>query len=50
MYYNLFYNNFIFRYQPPHVRRRIKVQDMVQKYSLSMSEPELLAHLFKTSY
>lgn len=34
-------------YQPPHVRRRIKVQDMVHKYSTPMTEPELLAHLFK---
>lgn len=37
-----------FRYQPPHVRRRIKVQDLVHKYSVPMNEPELLAHLFKT--
>lgn len=34
-------------YQPPHVRRRLKVQDMIQKYKLNLSEPELLAHLFK---
>lgn len=36
-------------YQPPHVRRRLKTLDMVHKYKLDMSEPELLAHLFKTS-
>lgn len=35
-------------YQPPHVRRRLKVLDMVHKYKLDMSEPELLAHLFKS--
>lgn len=37
------------RYQPPHVRRRVKVQEMVQKYKLDMNEPELLAYLFKSS-
>ncbi|XP_055544196.1 ral GTPase-activating protein subunit beta isoform X3 [Wyeomyia smithii] len=36
-------------YQPPHVRRRIKVQEMMQKYKKDMSEPELLADLFTTS-
>ncbi|XP_053697912.1 ral GTPase-activating protein subunit beta isoform X2 [Sabethes cyaneus] len=36
-------------YQPPHVRRRIKVQEMMQKYKKDMSEPELLADLFKAS-
>ncbi|XP_055713069.1 ral GTPase-activating protein subunit beta isoform X4 [Phlebotomus papatasi] len=34
-------------YQPPHVRRRLKVQEIVQKYKVDLSEPELLAHLFK---
>uniref|UniRef100_A0A8D8B1T8 Ral GTPase-activating protein subunit beta n=2 Tax=Culex pipiens TaxID=7175 RepID=A0A8D8B1T8_CULPI len=36
-------------YQPPHVRRRIKVQEMMQKYKKDMTEPELLADLFKAS-
>lgn len=36
-------------YQPPHVRRRMKVQEMVQKYKLDLTHPELLAHLFKNS-
>ncbi|XP_036328029.1 ral GTPase-activating protein subunit beta isoform X4 [Rhagoletis pomonella] len=36
-------------FQPPHVRRRLKVQDIVQKYKMDLSEPELLAHLFKSS-
>ncbi|XP_055299226.1 ral GTPase-activating protein subunit beta isoform X12 [Sitodiplosis mosellana] len=36
-------------YQPPHVRRRLKALDIVHKYKLDMSEPELLAHLFKSS-
>ncbi|XP_055638220.1 ral GTPase-activating protein subunit beta isoform X2 [Toxorhynchites rutilus septentrionalis] len=36
-------------YQPPHVRRRIKVQEIMQKYKKDMSEPELLADLFKSS-
>ncbi|XP_023035313.1 ral GTPase-activating protein subunit beta isoform X4 [Drosophila willistoni] len=34
-------------YQPPHVRRRLKVQDIVQKYKMDLSEAELLAHLFQ---
>lgn len=35
-------------FQPPHVRRRLKVLDMVHKYKLDMTEPELFAHLFKS--
>lgn len=34
-------------FQPPHVRRRLKVQELIQKYKLDLSEPELLTHLFK---
>nr|XP_036676849.1 ral GTPase-activating protein subunit beta isoform X7 [Drosophila suzukii] len=34
-------------YQPPHVRRRLKVQDIVQKYKMDLSEAELLGHLFQ---
>ncbi|PSN44105.1 Ral GTPase-activating protein subunit beta [Blattella germanica] len=33
-------------YQPPHVRRRLKVQDLVQKYRCELSHPELLTYLF----
>lgn len=33
-------------YQPPHVRRRLKVQDIVNKYKREMTEPELLTYLF----
>lgn len=33
-------------YQPPHVRRRLKVQEMIQKYKMDLTEPELLTHLF----
>ncbi|XP_060667111.1 ral GTPase-activating protein subunit beta isoform X13 [Drosophila nasuta] len=36
-------------YQPPHVRRRLKVQDIVQKYKMDLTEAELLAHLFHRS-
>jgi hypothetical protein len=36
-------------YQPPHVRRRLKVQEMSQKYKLDLTEPELLTHLFMNS-
>ncbi|XP_030384786.1 ral GTPase-activating protein subunit beta [Scaptodrosophila lebanonensis] len=34
-------------YQPPHVRRRLKVQDITQKYKMDFSEAEILAHLFE---
>ncbi|KAL9926049.1 ral GTPase-activating protein subunit beta isoform 6-T7 [Glossina fuscipes fuscipes] len=37
-------------FQPPHVRRRLKVQDIVQKYKVDLSESELLVHLFKSSF
>ncbi|KAJ8946712.1 hypothetical protein NQ318_006970, partial [Aromia moschata] len=33
-------------YQPPHVRRRLKIQEIVQKYKREMSKPELLTYLF----
>ncbi|XP_017782958.1 PREDICTED: ral GTPase-activating protein subunit beta isoform X2 [Nicrophorus vespilloides] len=33
-------------YQPPHVRRRLKVQEIVHKYKKEMSSPELLTYLF----
>lgn len=36
-------------YQPPHVRRRLKVQEMSQKYKLDLTEAELLTHLFMNS-
>jgi hypothetical protein len=36
-------------YQPPHVRRRLKVQEMIQKYKLDLTEPELLTHLFMST-
>lgn len=35
-----------FSYQPPHLRRRIKVQELVQKYRCQLSYPELLTYLF----
>ncbi|XP_034250605.1 ral GTPase-activating protein subunit beta isoform X1 [Thrips palmi] len=33
-------------YQPPHVRRRLKVQELVSKYRTHMTEAELLTYLF----
>uniref|UniRef100_A0A182NE38 Ral GTPase-activating protein subunit alpha/beta N-terminal domain-containing protein n=1 Tax=Anopheles dirus TaxID=7168 RepID=A0A182NE38_9DIPT len=36
-------------YQPPHVRRRIKIQEMMQKYKKDLTEPEMLADLFTPS-
>ncbi|EAA12904.5 AGAP007925-PA [Anopheles gambiae str. PEST] len=36
-------------YQPPHVRRRIKIQEMMQRYKKDLTEPEMLADLFKSS-
>merc|ERR1719483_418847 len=35
-------------YQPPHVRRKIKIQEMVQKFRSHMTEPEFYAHLFNS--
>nr|XP_015834574.1 PREDICTED: ral GTPase-activating protein subunit beta isoform X2 [Tribolium castaneum] len=36
-------------YQPPHVRRRLKIQEMVQKYKREMTKPELLTYLFSST-
>lgn len=36
-------------YQPPHIRRRLKIQEMVQKYKREMSKPELLTYLFSST-
>jgi len=35
-------------YQPPHVRRKLKIQEMVQKYRSHMTEAEFYAHLFNS--
>lgn len=35
-------------YQPPHVRRRLKLQDMLHKYKRDLTIPELLTYLFTT--
>jgi len=35
-------------YQPPHVRRKHRIQDLVQKYRSHMSEAEFYAHLFNS--
>ena len=35
-------------YQPPHVRRKHKIQEMVQKYRSQTSEAEFYAHLFNS--
>ncbi|XP_052897942.1 ral GTPase-activating protein subunit beta isoform X2 [Anopheles moucheti] len=34
-------------YQPPHVRRRIKIQEVMHKYKKDLTEAEMLADLFK---
>ncbi|XP_050299716.1 ral GTPase-activating protein subunit beta isoform X2 [Anthonomus grandis grandis] len=36
-------------YQPPHVRRRLKIQEIVQKYKREMTKPELLTYLFSST-
>ncbi|CAH1106390.1 unnamed protein product [Psylliodes chrysocephalus] len=36
-------------YQPPHLRRRLKIQEIVQKYKREMSKPELLTYLFSSA-
>ncbi|KAK3862467.1 hypothetical protein Pcinc_031674 [Petrolisthes cinctipes] len=33
-------------YQPPHVRRKLRIQEMVQKYRYELNEPEFYTHLF----
>lgn len=33
-------------YQPPHVRRKLHIQEMVQRYRYDMTEPEFYSHLF----
>lgn len=33
-------------YQPPHVRRKQKIQEIAQKYRSHMTEPEFYAGLF----
>lgn len=35
-------------YQPPHVRRRLKLQDILHKYKRDLTIPELLTYLFTT--
>lgn len=42
--------NFGNSFQPPHVRRRLKVQDIVQKFKMELTESEMLANLFKASF
>eukprot|EP00105_Crassostrea_gigas_P012708 XP_011428787.1 PREDICTED: ral GTPase-activating protein subunit beta-like [Crassostrea gigas] len=34
-------------YQPPHVRRKIKIQEIVDKYHLKMTESEFYTALFQ---
>jgi len=38
-----------FSYHPPHVRRRLKIQEMVQKYKRNLTDPELLTLLFSST-
>ncbi|XP_035223369.1 ral GTPase-activating protein subunit beta-like isoform X3 [Stegodyphus dumicola] len=35
--------------QPPHVRRKLKIQDAISKYNRKLSEPEFLSSLFHAS-
>ena len=35
-------------YQPPHVRRKHRIQELVQKYRSHMTEAEFYAHLFNS--
>lgn len=37
-------------YQPPHVRRRLKLQDILHKYKRDLTIPELLTYLFTTPW
>ncbi|XP_056640565.1 ral GTPase-activating protein subunit beta isoform X3 [Diorhabda sublineata] len=36
-------------YQPPHLRRRLKIQEIGQKYKIEMTTPELLTYLFSST-
>ncbi|KAI5710614.1 hypothetical protein M8J75_010125 [Diaphorina citri] len=36
-------------YQPPHVKRKLKIQEMVSKYQIQMSQPELLTFLLSNT-
>ena len=38
-----------YSYHPPHVRRRLKIQEMVQKYRKNLTDPELLTLLFSNT-
>jgi len=35
-------------YQPPHVRRKHRIQELVQRYRSHMTEAEFYAHLFQS--
>jgi len=37
-------------YQPPHVRRKQKIKEIVEKYQCRLTEPELYTLLFNQSY
>ncbi|KAF4523460.1 hypothetical protein B566_EDAN008869 [Ephemera danica] len=37
-------------HHPPHVRRRLKIQELVQKYRAQMSQPQLYTHMFTHSH
>jgi len=36
-------------YQPPHVRRKIKIKEIVEKYRCNLSEPDFYEALFQSS-
>uniref|UniRef100_A0A8D8UV98 Ral GTPase-activating protein subunit beta n=2 Tax=Cacopsylla melanoneura TaxID=428564 RepID=A0A8D8UV98_9HEMI len=36
-------------YQPPHVKRKLKIQEIVSKYQMQMSQPELLTFLLSNN-
>ena len=36
-----------FSYQPPHVRRKLKIKEMVNKYRNKLTEPEFYVSLFQ---
>lgn len=37
--------NFVFSFQPGHIRRRLKIQEIVGKYQIKMTKPELYTYL-----
>jgi len=38
---------FFFSFQPPHVRRKLKIQEISNKFTIVLSPPEFYTHFFQ---